>query len=103
MQDQHETPTVFRRWPDGTIDAIFPYIPGAGYRVMGYTRVGQHFEADYDCAVGTTKSAKPHEYQSLKTELEGLGYKIKVIKRASRDKMSKARTEMMVNYLSLST
>lgn len=95
MPDKQETPTIFRKWKDGTIDALFPYNAELNHHVEGYSHIGQHFVADYDHVLMLTKPANPLEYRSLLIELESLGYKIKPIKRANRTKICEAYWNMI--------
>lgn len=78
---------VFRRWKDGAVIALFPevinYPDGS---CESYMRVGQHSAASYPHVVAVTHPAKPEEYASLKRELEGIGYVLKVSKRFTPSK-----------------
>jgi hypothetical protein len=77
------TPVIFRRWRDGTIDALFPTLPAdsAGLHCLSYAHIGQHGPADYGYVTRVTRPAKPEEYAELKDELEGRGYKLLVCRR----------------------
>lgn len=81
------TKVTFRKWPDGSIDALMPYEVEFNYLVTCYSRVGQHSQADYDLVVSKTKLANQSEYSSLLAELNQFGYEIKVIKKVNRSKM----------------
>lgn len=78
--DTHETPVIFRRFPDGDVIALFPTLPAhaSGYSVESYMHVGQHSAADLDL-INRTKPAKPAEYADLARELEAApyGYRLK--------------------------
>jgi hypothetical protein len=67
---------------DGVL-ALFPLDPAAlpGWCCNSYSHVGQHGAADYNGCIGATRTAKPAEYADLKHELEGRGYRLKVVKR----------------------
>ena len=80
------TPVVFRKYPDGEIIALFPTIPADSYGryCQSYLHVGQHGGADYQGVIGDTTPARPAEYASLKKEIEGLGYKLRVIRKTPR-------------------
>lgn len=78
---------IFRKWPDGTIDALFPYEAEFNYKVQCYSRIGQHGIADYDHCIRQTKPASPDEYKSLYDELTSLGYIVTPIKRVNKDRM----------------
>jgi hypothetical protein len=67
---------VFRRFPDGDVIALFPYLTAEclnAWPCQSYMHVGQHGAADprfvYD-----TRPARPHEYAALQAELERIGY-----------------------------
>ncbi len=82
------TPVLFRVWPKsegGSVIALFPTIPAdyAGRSVQSYEHVGQHGGADLGL-IHRTRPATPPEYASLKSELESIGYKLKVCSRATR-------------------
>ena len=82
IKDIEITKVVFRKWPNGTIDAYMPELL-ADYsgNVTSYTRVGQHSAANYSHCISKTKAASASEYEPLLKELTGLGYNIKVIKK----------------------
>lgn len=80
------TPVVFRRWRDtGDLIALFPTQPAdyQGWFVDSYMHVGQHAAADFYGVVRATTPASPVEAADLIRELERIGYRLKVIKRAS--------------------
>lgn len=84
------TKTVFRKYPDGQIIALFPDIPWSGRRgeVTSYMHLGQHGAADYSHVVATTKPATEKEYAGLLDELRLTGYEnIKIMKRAKIEKL----------------
>jgi len=71
-------PVVFRRFPDGDIIALFPYLAAEGldpWPCQSYMHVGQHGAAD-SRIVYDTRPARPHEYAALKAELEQIGYRL---------------------------
>ena len=87
---------IFRRWPDGEIDALFPYdIADHRGNVTCYAHVGQHGSADYDHCIESTKPAKQAESLTLKQELETLGYKIRIVKRRNYKKYLKSYYEVL--------
>jgi hypothetical protein len=77
-QDTHETPMVFRKWPNGTVTALMPTILDTPGHCLSYEHVGQHGGADYTGVVSRTQPATPQEYESLLSELRSLGYRVKV-------------------------
>jgi hypothetical protein len=83
-----KTKVIFRKWKDdghGDIIALFPELPSDLHGVYcdSYEHVGQHGGADYYGVIKMTKLATPAEYASLKDELEGMGYELEVLKKAS--------------------
>lgn len=81
------TPVVFRRWRDTmTVFALFPTLPSdyEGHFCDAYEHVGQHGGADYFGCIHASKPVSLDEAADLKRELERIGYRLKVIKRASR-------------------
>lgn len=76
------TPVVFRML-EGECIAIMPTIAGS-YDLRGscasYQHIGQHSACDIN--IGTrARLATRAEYMPLKKELEGLGYRLHVVKR----------------------
>lgn len=58
MDKPYKIEVVFRKWPDGTIDSLFPYEAEFDYKIMCYSRIGQHCIADYDYVMTKTRPAK---------------------------------------------
>jgi hypothetical protein len=87
MKTLPKTPVVFRKWRDtGEVFAMFPELPSDdyGYFCESYHRDGRPGGADYFGLVRITKPASQREYRALKQELKRLGYKLRIIQRASR-------------------
>jgi len=87
------TPVVFRRWRDaGTVIALFPGIPTDthGQFCEAYEHVGQHGGADYHAVIRATTPADDQTSAPLASELVGIGYDLKPVRRASR-KLHEAR------------
>lgn len=64
--------------------ALFPEIPTDcnGRFCQSYEHLGQHSSASYNHVVSKlTVRAKAKEYAELKTELESIGYKLKVFQK----------------------
>lgn len=86
-QDTEKTIVIFRKWPlrhGGDVIALFPCLPGSsdsGQSCLSYQHVGQHGAALGELH-NETHVASPAEYESLKRELEGLGYNLDVRKRS---------------------
>jgi len=80
------TAVVVRKWRDtGDLIALFPELPSdyQGWFVDSYMHVGQHAGADYNGVIQATMAATAEEAADLIRELERIGYRLKVIKRAS--------------------
>ena len=88
-KDTEQTEVIFRKYGDGEIIALFPYLPEFRYTsCMSYMHIGQHGTAHLDL-IDRTKLASPDEYQELLKELEGIGYNLKVVKKMSWRKYSR--------------
>jgi hypothetical protein len=79
-----ETVVIFRKWSgnNGTgIIALFPtdYV-GNGF-CDSYEHIGQHGAADGISVIRRTIPASEPEYEELRTELETIGYNLKIRKR----------------------
>ena len=98
-KDKHITEVIFRKFKDGDIIAFFPYEieTPQGY-VMSYMHVGQHGSADYQGLVPTTKLATEEEYADLFKELEGIGYRLRVIKKQIWQKYADALIKSRNRY-----
>ena len=88
MKDKHQTAVIFRRFKNGEIIALFPY-ETTRYQTPDYMHIGQHGYCDYNQVVRISKLAKPEEYENLKSELESIGYNLKVMQKANYNKMYK--------------
>lgn len=95
------TPVIFRAERSGQfrgdITAVFPCEPSdvAGHFMSCYVHIGQHGGCSFDWYRGT-RPATPSEYSALKTELESIGYRLKVYRRIQpfmRDELRKAAKE----------
>lgn len=87
-----EEKVIFRKWPDGQVDALFPEIPydDRGWSCVVYSRLGQHGGANCSIVIDRTAPAKPDEYQSLLEELGKIGYKrLRVVQRMDRRMLKK--------------
>ena len=90
-KDTHFTDIIFRvdTTPDfkGTVFALFPHeVTDQSGSVTSYQHVGQHSAADFIHCIGFSRPATPAEYKDLLAEMEGLGYKIKVIEKINQKK-----------------
>ena len=77
---------VFRKWKRvNVVIALFPEIPSdiLGRYCESYEHVGQHGVADYHGVVLHSRPATPTESADLRRELESIGYKLRLINRAS--------------------
>lgn len=74
----------FVKYPNYDLTAVFPQL-NYNKRLYGinrkvcYSHIGQHSACD-KVWLAETSPATPNEYDSLKKELEGLGYILKVCK-----------------------
>lgn len=90
-QDLEKTVVIFRKYKEGDVIALFPYLPERKYLLCTcYQLVGQHSSADYTAVMQETKPATPEEYAEIFDELTHYyGYNLKVQKKASYRKMCK--------------
>lgn len=80
------TTVIFRVWINSAdVLALFPEEAATVYgdTCFSYMHVGQHAAADYHACVTRTRPALPEEYAPLKRELEQIGYRLKVVKKAT--------------------
>ncbi len=92
------TPVVFRMH-EGEVLAIFPTIPGSSDlngTCLSYAHIGQHSACDIN--LGTrSRLATRKEYMPLKKELQGIGYRLHVVKRIAaahhQERINHARKE----------
>lgn len=86
------TDVIFRAWRGtGEVIALFPYESygtnrGEWWLCQSFEHIGQHSAASIEL-IGTTREARPDEYADLMRELQGRGYRLRVIKRVNRNKM----------------
>jgi hypothetical protein len=81
------TPVVFRVWREnGDVLALFPTLPSdiPGKLCVSYAHIGQHGGADYALCILDTRPATPQESAPLTQELKGIGYQLRVYKRATQ-------------------
>lgn len=77
--DTEQTKVIFRKFKDDKgVIAYFPELPGTNdfNTCLSYMHLGQHGSASIDFS--NTLKAYPSEYESLKKELESLGYNLKI-------------------------
>lgn len=93
-KDDFETPVIFRK-RKGEICAVFPALPWSmdGATMTVYAHVGQHGAADWGW-YNSTKAAKPDEYASLLTELEGLGYRVRIYRKRTNKHRDEFNAEL---------
>ena len=81
--DPHKTTVIFRKFKDGgAVIAFFPNEVECQGMVGSYMHVGQHSPATYPN--DSTVPATPEEYESLRAELAGMGYNLKIVRRRHR-------------------
>jgi len=75
---------VGRSDPDDVF-ALFPTDPANnhGHLCTSYQHIGQHCGADYDLCIRNSRPATRREAAPLLTELRRIGYRPRVIRRAS--------------------
>lgn len=84
IKEKPITPVIFRIWKKtkeeegGDVIALFPTIKGHDWYCMSYMHVGQHGSADYYGVINRTRPCRNGEELSLKKELEGKGYNLKI-------------------------
>lgn len=85
------TLVVFRRWKNGDVIALFPYLPGApdATTCQSYEHIGQHGAATPHLVIAATRPAKESEYADLKKELHSIGYDLDIATRIPRDAMQR--------------
>jgi hypothetical protein len=80
------TRVVFRKWK-GENDDVFALFPDDIADLHGhvtcYQHVGGHAAANYALCIAHSQPAKPEEYESLKAELERIGYSLLIRTRRS--------------------
>lgn len=89
-----EVKVIFRKWPDGTITALFPELPNdnQGWSCVSYEHQGQHGGANCRRAMAHTRAATPEEYQHLLRELGQIGYtRLKIAQRMTRSMLQARR------------
>ena len=93
-QDKHTTDVIFRRYKDGGLIALFPALPGTRdpFTCDSYQTVGQHGAASAD--LDGTKPARGADVLALQRELEGLGYRLRIMKRFTKAHHSARRAEL---------
>ena len=88
-KDTEITEVIFRKYCDGQVFALFPYIPEFRYGTcMDYMHIGQHGTAHLGI-IQNTKLATESEYLDLFNELENqVGYKLRILKKMNWRKYS---------------
>ena len=93
----HETVVIFRvyRGKRGSVFALMPECPADmdGRFCTAYEHVGQHGAADYHGCIARSRPADVWQYSPLLTELEGLGYRVAIRRRATYAMHQRRRAE----------
>ncbi len=94
-QTKDVTKVIFRYWK-GDVIAIFPEIPGDmdPLNCLSYQRVGQHGTCDPSHIIKTSKAATESQYHGLKTELESIGYHLKIVSRQGANAVEIRKNEI---------
>jgi hypothetical protein len=85
--DETDVPAVLRVWRDGgEVFALFPTLPGDQYGryCVSYAHIGQHSVADYWYCVHMSRPATVAESTGLIQELEQIGYRLRMVQRATQ-------------------
>jgi len=72
---------VFRKYRNGDIIALFPFMNEGLNMCNSYMHIGQHGSADYNLVVSGTKPASKEEYADLFEELKQIGYNMEIRER----------------------
>ena len=99
MSQEPETLVIFRKWParsGGGILALFPCASANRNEncCQSYEHIGQHGTALLEGCIYQTTPATPAEYADLKGELEGRGYRLKVMQRTPASAYDLRRAEI---------
>ena len=80
--DTEITKVVFRKFKQGgdTL-ALFPEIEHNYFLCSSYQHIGQHGGADYQGCIAISTPATPEEYAPLQSELQSIGYNLKIMQR----------------------
>ena len=87
MKDRQVTRVIFRKWPQsqgGDVIALFPALAGTNsvQTCLSYQTMGQHSAATIHLG-RDLRLASPAEYAPLAAELRRLGYRLKIVRRAT--------------------
>lgn len=76
MSEPGATVVIFRKFADGDVIALFPYLPASPDPAMceSFIHFGQHGAADLAGVMSRTRPAVPGEYAALRRELESAPY-----------------------------
>ena len=86
ITDNPVVPVVLRAWkPSGEFLALFPTLPADlnGYHCDSYGFCDGSGGADYHGCIKSSRPAKGEEAAELTRELERIGYRLRVVKRAT--------------------
>ncbi len=74
------TTVVFRTWPNGLVQALFPEIDSMRYArcCLSYTARGGEGAANYGKVVERSRPSRLEEIAPLRQELENHGYNLRV-------------------------
>lgn len=93
------TPTIFRRYPDGEVVALFATVPADLYgHCSSYVHVGQHGAANPQHVIANTRPATPDEYADLMHELMEIGYLVRPILRMNH-RMAEQRRATLAGWM----
>ncbi len=105
MTDNQQTtptvPVVLRVWrKEGEVFALFPTLPADehGRYCDSYEHVGQHSGADYRLCIRTSRPATATEGAPLVQELERIGYRPRIVQRATASMHRERQAEVRRVY-----
>ena len=104
--NQQTTPVVLRVWRNGGgVFALFPTLPSDEYGRYcdAYAMVGQHSGADYWRCVRASRPATSAEGAPLVRELERIGYRPRVVQRATASMHGERKAEARRVYAAMRT
>jgi hypothetical protein len=88
------TKVLFRKCEYGSIDAVFPELPGTRdpYTMTYYSHIGQHSSGYWSYWQKRSTPAQPAEYADLLAELKSIGYDdLEIIQRMPSDAIDTRR------------
>lgn len=99
LENQKEK-VIYRVYRSGNkeVIALFPQyaVDTTGYNCQSYMHVGQHGDATPNIVISQTRLAKFNEYKDLHTELQQIGYNLRIVKKFTQQDFD-IRQKQIVN------